>query len=108
MTQTKVQFVTKNGARLGDPIFIDTHHLPRAGEIVDTTDMGGWRHGTYIVVSVVYSLSKEGFIPLITAREWQRGLRSELLESRGWLPGGDAALIGYDEEDPAMDEPRAK
>jgi hypothetical protein len=56
---------------------------------------------SFLVESVVYRLTPHGFQPLITARDWYKGLRDELLGERGWIrpQGHENDYRHYDEDD---------
>ena len=74
------------------------------GEIIDAWDYLGKPKDyqtDYIVVSVIYKLTKEGFAAYISAQQFWRGYRHELLRERGWLVPEDFNRLAYDDEDPA-------
>ncbi|MBK1829518.1 hypothetical protein JIN77_02175 [Verrucomicrobiaceae bacterium R5-34] len=104
MITTYIQFYTKNHSLFGDRIEIHTEAVPRVGEIIDAhefLELSNDQVSDFMVLSVIYKLTKDGFSPYITARQWHKGLRHELLESRGWLSPKDRENLTYDEDDPA-------
>jgi hypothetical protein len=99
-----IQFCSKSDSLFGDRIEIDTDFVPRVGELIDAHDflsLPSNQVGDFIVLSVVNKLTTGGIIPYITARQWHRGFRHELLQERGWLPPEAHTNKGYDEDDPA-------
>ncbi len=104
MAKAHIQFVSKNGALIGSLVEIDTLVVPRAGELLDAYECLNLTKddfGEFMVLSVVYKVTVDGFVPFITAREWCKGYRHELLQQRGWLMPTDSTSISYDEDDPA-------
>ena len=111
MAKAFIQLSTKNGSLLGDRIEIETDIVPRVGELID-----GWAYlkmdkgdvGDFMVESVIYKLTREGFAAYISARQWYKGLRHDLLKERGWLVPDDIVNMSYDEDDHARLEPVKK
>lgn len=107
MAKTIIQFLAKHGSLFGGAIEVDTHFVPRVGELIDAKQflsIGQDEVGNFIVESIVYRLTKSGLVPHITARQWLQGYRHELLERRGWLPVKDTSMLIYDENDEAIHE----
>jgi hypothetical protein len=107
MTTAFVQLYTKNDVLLGDRVEITTQVVPRVGELIDADEfleLSGKQVGDFIVMSVVYKLTGNGFVPYISARQWHKGFRFELLQERGWLIPDDTAAMSYDEDDLARAE----
>lgn len=107
MTKAFIQFLTKNYSLFGERIEIATEIIPRVGELIDAREfltLPKDEVGDFIVSSVIYKLTENGFVAYITARQWQKGIRSMLLQERGWLAPDGTAHFSYDEDDPARDE----
>jgi hypothetical protein len=104
MAKIYLQLETKNFSLHGNRIEIESDIIPRVGEIIDAYEyLGGPKEEVrnYIVASVIYKLTNNGFVPYITARQWWKGYRHQLLQERGWLvPEND--ITSYDEDDPAQ------
>jgi hypothetical protein len=107
MAKAFIQLYSKNFSLFGDRIEIDTEIVPRVGELIDA-----WEHlklskdevGDFMVMSVIYKLTSKGFAAYITAHQWHKGLRFELLQERGWLMPDKNTELSYDEDDPARSE----
>jgi hypothetical protein len=105
MAKVYLQLVTKNFALDGDKIEIESDIIPRVGEIIDAQEYCSIPKGNvsnYIVTSVIYKLTKSGFVSYISAQAWWQGFRHELLQERGWLLPNEHTHLTYDENDPAM------
>lgn len=98
MAIVKIQFVSKNHALIGDPIEIKTDYVPRVGELLDSEAVLPESNVMFIVTSVINKVTHGGIIPFITAQNWHKGLRAELLEQYGWLPQNEHTLKIYDED----------
>lgn len=98
MTKVKIQFVTKNHTLIGEPVEIETDYVPRIGELLDSEAVLRESNTTFIVTSIINKVTPSGIIPFITAQNWYKGLRAELLEQYGWLPQSEHTLISYDED----------
>ncbi|KPA53454.1 hypothetical protein VT25_06280 [Photobacterium leiognathi subsp. mandapamensis] len=98
MTKVKIQFVSKNHALIGEPIVITTDYVPRVGELLDSEAVLKESNTTFIVTSIINKVTPSGIIPFITAQNWYKGLRAELLEQYGWLPQTEHTLKSYDED----------
>lgn len=102
MAEIEIQLLGKNGALIERSQAIDTPFVPRVGELLDA---GSWLDtnkqevSTFIVRSVIYRVGPGGMTPLITAQQWHKGIRHDLLAQRGWAPPGDSELLSYDEDD---------
>jgi len=104
MAKAYIQFYTKTYSLYGDCKQIETDVVPRVGELIDAReflDLAEDLVGGFMVLSVIYKLTATGFVPYITARQWHRGLRYELLQERGWLLPDDSTEFSYDEDDNA-------
>lgn len=104
MTKAFIQFYTKNHSLFGDRIEIATEMVPCVGELIDAREflaLPKEQVGDFIVYSVIYKLTATGFVAYITARQWQKGIRSMLLQERGWLAPDGTTHFAYDEDDPA-------
>ena len=104
MAKIFIQLISKSFDLHGDRIEIESDIIPRVGEIIDAAEyckvpLG--EVGDYIVTSVIYKITKEGFVPYITAWQWYRGHREELLQARGWLIPGENTNRTYDDNDEA-------
>jgi len=103
----RIQLYSNSYSLLGDPFSLETECVPRAGELVEAGDFLGLpidEITTFMVFSVVYKLTKEGFIPHVKARSWYKGLRYELLQEKGWLVPTTIDFQSYDEEDPLVSD----
>lgn len=106
MPQAHIQLLAKNFSLL-PRIEIETAIVPRVGELIDARTYLKIPEGEvadFIVESVIYKLSSDGFIPYITARQWHKGYRDELLKQRGWLSPESNDHRTYDEDDAARFE----
>ena len=104
MPKIYLQLRTKNHALRGDQIVTDSNTIPRAGELIDCHDFLKLTDqvGTFIVQSVIYKLTGDGFVPYITARQWHIraiGMNSFKNEA-GSL--GNPSHRSYDEDDAAI------
>src|SRR5207253_2057393 len=105
MAKIYIQLVSKNFALSGDRIEIESDIIPRVGEIIDVYEylaIPQGQVGNYIVTSVIHKLTKNGFAAYISARQWLKGYRHELLQERGWLLPDKDTDSSYDEDDPAQ------
>ena len=102
MAKVRIELYAKDLSLDCDPIEMETHFIPQVGELIDAGEYVKKPHGAspyYIVLSVVHELTKDGFIPRITCHSWYKGMRSELLRRRGWLPPDGSKAIVHDEAD---------
>lgn len=103
MAKAFVQFVSKTHSLYPSRVEVDTEVVPRAGELVRSQGLGLLPDSDpgklFVVLSVVYDLTPDGFLPLLTAQEWSRGLRAGVLAERGWLPPDKALETVYDDDD---------
>ncbi len=105
MGKAIIQFQTKNHSLFGNSVEISTDFIPRVGELIDAgqfLEISKDEVSNFIVESVIYRLTDDGLVPHISARQWMKGYRHELLERRGWLPVKDTGMLEYDESDPAI------
>jgi len=106
MSKAYIQFITKNGSLKGEGIQISTDIIPRVGEIINASLYLKVQDNdddyTFIVLSVIYELTLDGFVPYISAREYAKSQRFILLQERGWLIPEKDQAIEYDEDDPAI------
>jgi hypothetical protein len=102
MGKIHIEFIAKDLSLECDPIEIESDFVPQVGQLIDGGDYVKKPSGAspyYIVSSIVYELTKNGFVPHVTARSWYKGVRSELLQQRGWLPPAAAMDLLHDEDD---------
>jgi hypothetical protein len=108
MATALVQFYSKNYSLYGDRIEIETEVVPRVGELIDAHEflqLSKDEVGDFMVLSVIYKLTPKGFVAYITARQWHKGFRWEVLQARGWLVPTETSGLSYDEDDPARLDP---
>jgi hypothetical protein len=89
MAKAIIQLYTKNFSLLAERIEIETEIVPKVGELIDALEyleLPKGQVGLFIVRSVIYKLTAEGFVAYITGHDWCKGIRAELLQERGWLP----------------------
>jgi hypothetical protein len=96
MSKIRIELHAEDLSLDRDPIEIESDVNPHAGELIDGDVYVKKPSGAspyYIVSSVIYELTEVGFILQVTAHTWYKGVRSELLQKRGWLP------LVHDEDD---------
>ncbi|WP_346839924.1 hypothetical protein [Microbulbifer sp. SAOS-129_SWC] len=99
MPKVRIQHFTKTGSLIGDPLFIESHYTPRVGELIDSGHLLGLESKSmFIITGVVHRATPDGLQPCISAKEWYKGLRTEVLEDFGWLPQSAETNLGYDED----------
>ncbi|MCL1137946.1 hypothetical protein [Shewanella pneumatophori] len=99
MPKIRIQHFTKTNSLIGDPVFIESEYVPRVGELLDSGHLYEQElNNIFIVTGVVHRVTSEGLMPCITAKNWYKGLRAELLEEFGWLPQTMDTNFGYDED----------
>ena len=102
MAKVYIRFLAEDFSLDCAPIKIESDVIPRVDEIINAAKFLKKPHDAspyYIVESVIYEFTKNGFVPHVTGRTWNRGIRSELLQGRGWLPPGKATKLSHDEAD---------
>lgn len=81
----RVKFYTKNWAVIDERTFPATH-VPRVGELIHAGAVLPEEEVTdFFVTEVVYEASADGFVPVVSCRQWLQGDRAEELTERGWL-----------------------
>lgn len=81
----RVKFYTKNWAVIAERTF-PTTHVPRVGELIDAgAILPEEEVSDFFVTEVVYEASADGFVPVVSCRQWLQGDRAEELIERGWL-----------------------
>lgn len=102
MAKMRIQYMSKSGSLYGDMVEVDTTYVPRVGELITTSaeqhpyDLEG---GTFMVLSVTSRHMSAGFEPHLTARQWHKGLRAEVLAAPGWLSASEDVERVYGEDD---------
>lgn len=103
MPKITIQLISKDGSLFGDLIRIESVSVPRVGELIDAQaflSLPAGEVGDFMVCSVIHKLTEFGFAPHITALQWYKGIRADLLRKRGWLPpDGNSEGLSYDEDD---------
>lgn len=106
MAKAFIKLYGKNSEVFGKRVEIETGIVPRVGELIDAREylkLPKNEVGDFIVMSVIYKLTAKGFVAYITARRWHKGIRSDLLQERGWLKPDENKNLTYDDDDPARD-----
>lgn len=98
MTKVRIQLISKNESLIGNRIEIKTQYVPRVGELIDMNDFIDRENPIFMITSVINKVTKEGIIPYITAKNWLKGNREEILEEFGWLSNKSNSLRYYDED----------
>ncbi len=86
MAKVYIRFLAKDSSLDCAPIEIESDFIPRMGEMVNAGKYLKKTRGEsphYIVESVIYELTDDGFVPHVTGRTWNTGLRAKLLQERG-------------------------
>lgn len=102
MAKIYIQLESKNFALYGDRIEIESDIIPRVGEIIDAAQYLEFRQdevSRFMVSSLIYNLTKNGFVPYICAHQSHKGFRHKELQERGWLVPEKVEDLKYDEDD---------
>ena len=98
-----LELLTKSGSHLPGPIHLKASYVPRVGEIIDAHQFLGMETdqvGNFIILSVVHKMTLDGFLPVISAQQWYKGLRYQVLEDYGWLTpvSEEPSTLSHDED----------
>jgi hypothetical protein len=73
MTKVYIQFIAKSTPIYEDLIELESDVIPRVGEMINAEKYFKSPRGSspyYVVQSVIYKVTDDGFAPCITARSW--------------------------------------